>query len=170
MMPGMRTIRQAIVVLVSMPGFFVWSAAFANDEAEHPVTSEHQLALFIGGGVEREHGGHEENGTAVGIKYDLELSHKWGAGVDIEYLSGTSTNRAWVVAVPVSYHPNEKWRVFAGPGRELKGKKDRYLLRAGLGFRINLRQHWSLSPEFVVDFSESGAKTYVLGMSIGYGF
>ena len=40
MMPGMRTIRQTIVVLVSMPGFFVWLAAFANDEAEHHLTLE----------------------------------------------------------------------------------------------------------------------------------
>jgi len=169
-MPGMRTIRQTIVVLVSMPGFFVWPVALANDEAEHHETSKHELALFVGGGVEREHGGHEESGAAIGIKYDLEFSEKWGASVDLEYLSGSGTHRSWVVAVPVSYHPNEKWRVFAGPGKEFGGEKDNYLLRAGLAYQIPLSQRWSIYPEFVVDFSEGGAKTYVLGMSIGYGF
>ncbi len=62
MMPGMRTIRQTIVVLVSMPGFFVWSAAFANDEAEHHEFPHHHVALFSGGGLKRDNHNHEESG------------------------------------------------------------------------------------------------------------
>jgi len=169
-MPGMRTIRHAIVVLVSMPGLFVWSASFANDETQHHEFPHHHAALFVGGGFERDKHGHEENAFAIGLEYEIQFSDRWGAGVDVESLSGSDTHRSWVMAIPVSYHPNEKWRLFAGPGMEFGDKEDKYLARLGIAYEIPLNERWTASPEFLADFVEGGATTFVLGIAIGYGF
>ena len=69
-------------------------------------------------------------------------------------------------AIPVSYHANEKWRFFAGPGVET-GDEDSFFVRVGVSREFEINERWSASPEFVVDFIESGAKTYVLGVAIG---
>jgi hypothetical protein len=169
-MPGMRTIRQMIVVLASMPGFFVWTAAFANDEAEHHEYPHHHVALFAGGGFERDKNDHEENGTAVALIYEMQFSDRWGVGLAVEALSGDGTKRSSVLAVPVSYHPNEKWRLFAGPGMEFGDEHDKFLARIGVSYEIPFHDRWSASPEFVVDFVEGGATTYILGVAIGFGF
>jgi hypothetical protein len=165
----MRKKRPIIVVTIIMLGFVVGSVACAQEEAEQQ-DSLHKLALFAGGGFERDKHGHEENGAAVGVIYELEFSEKWGAGVALEYLSGGGTQRSWVVAVPVSYHVTPKWRLFAGPGMEFASKHDKYLMRVGVAYEIPFNERWTASPEFIVDFIESGATTYLLGFSLGYGF
>ena len=149
---------------------FACFAASSNADAAPQQESLHKLALFAGGGFERDKHGHEENGTAVGIIYEFEFSEKWGAGVALEYLSGGGTHRSWVVAVPVSYHVTPKWRLFAGPGMEFASKHDKYLMRVGVAYEIPFNERWTASPEFIVDFIESGATTYLLGFSLGYGF
>lgn len=73
------------------------------------------------------------------------------------------------MAIPVSYHMNEKWRFFAGPGLE-SGDAEKFFMRVGISREFELSDRWSASPEFVVDFIEGGAQTYLLGIAIGYGF
>lgn len=148
----------------------VCSMADANDEVEHHKDPHHHLALFAGGGFERDKMGHAENGSALGLEYEIQFAEKWGVGLDLEYLSGSGTNRSWVAVIPLSYHPSEKWRVFAGPGTEFDSKEDKFLMRVGVAYEIPVHQRWSASPEILVDFIEGGAKTYVLGFSVGYGF
>lgn len=158
------------VVLITLG--LLSSGAFASEETGHHDLPHHHLALFAGGGFERDENSHEENGYALGLKYEMQFGEKWGAGLDVEYLGGDSTHRSWATAIPLSYHLNESWRLFAGPGVELDNEKenDKFLMRVGASYEISIHQRWSLSPEFVVDFVEGGAKTYVLGIAVGYGF
>ena len=146
------------------------SGAYSNDEVQHHEYPHHHLAVFVGGGFERDKKNHEEKGTALGVKYELRFSEKWGAGLDVEHLEGGGTHRSWVAAVPLSYHPDEHWHLFAGPGMEFGGKEDKALFRVGFAYEIPFHQRWSVSPEFLVDLIEGGATTYVLGISVGYQF
>jgi hypothetical protein len=164
----MQTRRTTVYAILLMLGFF-GSAASASDEEQHHEYPHHHLALFAGGGFERDSHGHEENGYSLGVVYELKFREKWGIGAAVEELSGDDTHRSWAVAIPLSYHPNEKWRFFAGPGLET-GEKDKFLMRVGIGYEYSLNERWSASPEFVIDFVEGGAKTYLLGIAIGYGF
>ena len=75
-----------------------------------------------------------------------------------------------MIAVPVSFHPAARWRVLAGPGVELTPDEDKFLLRVGAAYEFELNEHWSLSPELVVDFIEGGSRTVVGGLAVGYGF
>lgn len=129
----------------------------------------HQLAIFAGGGVEK-HNGHSESGTALGVKYELHFHEKWSAGVDLEKLYGSETDRSYVVGLTIGFHPTHNWRLFFGPGYEFHGKKDKALVRAGISYEWELNNRWSLSPEVIADFLDGGAKTYVAGLSLGYHF
>jgi hypothetical protein len=158
------------IVSTIMLGFTCIASSAYAEEATHHELPHHQLGLFVGGGFERDSHSHEEGGTAIGLDYEIKFSEKWGVGAAVEYLSGSDTNRAWVAAVPVSYYLNEKWRLFAGPGIEFAGDHDKYLVRAGVAYEIPFAERWTASPEFIMDFIEGGATTYVLGVSVGYGF
>jgi hypothetical protein len=168
-MPGMSKKWPIMVVSTIMLGF-AFSSASSNEEVAHHKFPHHHLALFVGGGFERDKKDHEESGTALGLEYEVQFSDRWGVGVDVESLSGSGTHRSSVMAVPVSYHPNEKWRLFAGPGMEFGDKHDKFLARFGIGYEIPFQERWTASPEFMVDFVEGGATTYVLGIAIGFGF
>ena len=168
-MPGMNQFSSSKVgAALLMLGFFGF-AATANGEEQHHEYPHHHLAFFAGAGLERDSHGHEEKGYALGVEYELKFREKWGIGAAIENLSGDDLHRSRAVAVPLSYHPNEKWRFFAGPGFET-GKKDKFLMRVGIGYEFLLNERWSASPEFLIDSVEGGAKTYLLGIAIGYGF
>ncbi len=143
--------------------------AFASEETGHHQFPHHHVAIFAGAGLER-HGDHEEDGAALGLEYEVKWSEHWGIGVDAEQLFGSGQNRSWVAVIPVSFHASESWRFFSGPGFESNSKKDKFLMRFGIAYEISLNEHWSASPEILVDFIEGGAKTYVLGIAVGYGF
>ena len=158
-----------MVVSLIMLGFFASGSASSNEEVNHHEYPHHHVALFVGGGFERDKDNHEENGTAVALIYEMQFSDRWGAGLAVEALSGDGTKRSSVLAVPVSYHPNENWRLFAGPGMEFGDEHDKFLARIGIAYEIPFHDRWSASPEFVVDFVEGGATTYILGIAIGFG-
>lgn len=155
-------------VLTALLGF-VCCGAFASEESGHHEYPHHHLAIFAGAGIERD-GDHEEEGSALGLEYEVQLSEKWGIGVDAERLFGSGQHRSWVAVIPVSFHASESWRFFSGPGIESNSKKDKFLMRFGIAYEISLNKHWSASPEFLVDFIEGGAKTTVIGIAVGYGF
>jgi hypothetical protein len=164
-----KTSQYAVGVVTIVLGF-VSSGAFANEESGHHELPHHHLAFFAGGGSEQDKNGHQENGFALGIKYEIQFLEKWGVGAGIEHLSGSGTHRSWVAAIPLIFHANENWRLFAGPGFESNEIKDKYLMRVGVAYEISLHRRWSVSPEVLVDFIEGGATTYVLGIAVGYGF
>jgi len=140
----------------------------ANEESSGHA-KRHHLAVFAGAGFEQEDG-HSENGSALGIKYEFLFSESWNVGVDLEKLYGSETDRSIIVAIPISFHINENWSIFMGPGYEFHGKKDKALIRTGAAYHWELKDGWSLSPEVIADFLEGGAKTYVAGLSIGREF
>ena len=142
--------------------------AFAAEEAGHHQFPHHHVAIFAGAGIERD-GNHEEEGLALGLEYEVQWSEHWGIGVDAERLFGSGQHRSWVAVIPVSFHATESWRLFSGPGIE-SGSEDKFLMRFGVAYEISLNEHWSASPEILVDFIEGGAKTYVIGIAVGYGF
>ena len=164
-----KTSQYAVGVVTIALGF-VSSGAFASEGNGHHEYPHQHLALFTGGGSEQDKDGHKENGIALGLKYAIRFSEKWGVGAGVEHLSGSGTHRSWVAAIPLIFHPNENWRLFAGTGFESNEIKDKYLMRVGVAYEISLHQRWSASPEFLVDFIEGGATTYVLGIAVGYGF
>ena len=63
-----------------------------------------------------------------------------------------------------------KLAFFSGPGFESNSEKDNFLIRFGIAYEIIFNERWSASPEILVDFIEGGAKTYLLGIAVGYGF
>jgi hypothetical protein len=150
-------------------GFAAFDAA-ADEEVAHHEYPHHHAALFVGVGIERDEGDHEENGSAFGIEYEIQLSNKWGVGFDYEKLSGSDAHRSWVAVVPISYHLSKKWRLFAGPGKEFGDKEDKLLARFGVAYEIPFNKRWTASPEVLVDFIEGGATTFVIGIAVGYGF
>jgi hypothetical protein len=159
----------AATVATIMLGFTSFAAA-ADEEVAHHEYPHHHAALFVGAGIERDKNGHEESASAFGIEYEIQVSEKWGVGFDYEKLSTGDTHRSWVAVVPISYHLSEKWRLFAGPGKESGEKDDRLLVRFGVGYEIPFSERWTASPEVLVDFIEGGATTFVLGIAVGYGF
>jgi len=154
--------------LIALSGLLCCDA-FASEEAGHHQFPHHHVAIFAGAGLERD-GDHEEEGSALGLKYEVKWSQKWGIGVYAERLFGSGHNRSWAAGIPVSFYASESWRFFSGPGFESSAEKDKFLMRFGIAYEISLNEHWSASPEILVDFIEGGAKTYVIGIAVGYGF
>jgi hypothetical protein len=167
MINRLRWVAAAISTI--MLGFTAFDAS-ADEEADHHEYPHHHAALFVGYGIERDKKGHEENASAYGLEYEIQLSNKWGVGFDYEKLSTSDAHRSWVAVVPISYHLSEKWRLFAGPGKESGDKEDRLLARFGVAYEIPFHERWTASPEVLVDFIEGGATTFVIGVAIGYGF
>jgi hypothetical protein len=169
-MPGVMQIRRITVCALLLMLGFLGSAAYASDEEQPRPYPRHHLAFFVGGNYERDDKGHEEDGYVLGFVYELQFREKWGIGAAIEELYRSDNHRrARAYAIPVSYHANEKWRFFAGPGLET-GHEDKFFVRVGVSREFELNERWAVSPEFLVDFIESGAQTYALGFSIGYIF
>lgn len=168
--PGMTVTTRHTVCVITVTLAFAASCANAAEESGHHEFPHHHVALFAGAGMERDSDGHEEEGTALGIKFETQFSESWGVGVGFEQVIGSDLNRSWVVAVPVIFHATESWRLFAGPGFESLESKDKYLMRVGIAYEISFHERWTATPEFLVDFIEGGARTYFLGIAVGYGF
>jgi opacity protein-like surface antigen len=143
----------------------VWSA----DEEGHGGLPHHHVAVIAGGGVETESGHPDRAGFALGISYEFRFHEKWGIGASVDAL-GQNTRRDSAVAVPVSYHLTERWRLFAGPGVEFADGHNELLIRLGVGYEFRLSGRWTLAPEFVADFVEGGKKLFIGGVALGYEF
>jgi hypothetical protein len=146
--------------------------SFAADESGHHLPHNH-IALFAGAAFEEQDNGHRETGKVLGLEYVRQVTEHWGLGAAFEMeVFGDSHDRLGILIVPVSYFPNERWRLLAGPGIEFheRGQKDHAVFRIGAGYEFELGKHFTLSPEAVIDFVEGGTTVYVLGFSLGYGF
>lgn len=122
----------AAAALLLVPGL-----TSASEDGGHGKLPHHHLALFVGGGVETQSGHSDHGGFAVGLEYEYRFHERWGVGAVVEAL-GQDTLRDNVVAVPVSFHPGGHWRLFAGPGIEFTDKKNKFVVRTGVGYEIPL--------------------------------
>ena len=147
-------------------------AVFAAEEGGHHLPHNH-IALVVAAAFEEQADGHRESGNVLGLEYIRQVTEHWGWGAAIEMEAfGEHHDRLGVLVVPVSYFPNDRWRLLAGPGVEFRepGEREHAVLRIGAGYEFELGNHFTLSPEMVVDFVEGGTTVYVLGFSLGYGF
>jgi opacity protein-like surface antigen len=126
------------------------------------------VAGVVGYAIERKREKDEET-LAIGVEYGYRFSEKWGIGAVFETL-GEDVIRDTALVAPVSFHPHAGWRLFAGPGIEFTDKHNDWMLRFGAGYEFELSDHWTLAPEFVYDVIESGKRTYILALALGYTF
>ena len=158
---------------ISLTGVLLFSTAICPNTTRASEGKDslphHHLALFLGLGAETKRDEPDEKGFAFGLEYELRFHKHWGIGAAFEGL-GHDTIRDVVVVVPVSLHPIGHWRVFAGPGYEFTSKKDKFLVRLGVGYEIPLSGHWNLAPEVMGDFIDDGAITWIGGLALGYEF
>jgi hypothetical protein len=162
-----RSVFGTVAVLLVLAG----SNSVADEESGHHDLPHNHIALFAGVGFENDGNDHEARGAAIGLEYELQYHEKWGIGFELEklYDNDDEAKRSWVAAFPVSYHPNEQWRFFSGPGVE-SGDHQKFLMRFGVAYEIPFAQNWTASPAFLMDFIEGGAVTAVLGVAVGFGF
>ena len=143
----------------------------AEESAEHSghhAIPHHWVAGVAGYALERKREKDEET-LAIGVEYGYRFSQKWGIGAVFETL-GEDVVRDTALVAPVSFHPGAGWRLFAGPGVEFTDKHNDWMFRWGAGYEFELTDNWTLAPEFVYDVIESGKRTYVLALALGYAF
>jgi hypothetical protein len=150
----------AIITLAPRGGF----AAEGHAEPHH-----HHLALFAGWGTESKTGHEDHDGYAIGLEYEFRWTRHWGVGAVVEGL-GQETVRNVLVVVPISFHPGGGWRLIVGPGVEFTPKKDKLAVRLGAGYIFHIGGGWGVAPEVFLDLIETGEKTWVAGVAVGYGF
>ena len=164
--------RILIITLMAISLTLASHDSFAADDGGHHLPHNH-IALVVAGAFEEQADGHRERGNVLGVEYIRQATEHWGWGVAFEMEAlGDHHDRLGILVVPVSYFPNERWRLMAGPGVEFRerGEPDHAVLRVGAGYEFEIGKHFTLSPEVFVDFVEGGTTVYVLGFTFGYGF
>ena len=151
-----------VVTLLTLFSFFTLAVA-----QEHH--KRHSIDLFLGAALETKTNNKDETGMAYGLEYTYHINKDFGLGVALETLRN-ETLRELIVVVPVTYHINAQWSIFAGPGYEKGDHEGQYLLRVGLGYTYALGDGFVLEPKVMLDAIESGRMTWVGGVSLGYGF
>jgi hypothetical protein len=149
-----------------------FNVTYAADEEGHHEALNH-IALIGGVAYEEKADGHRENGNMIGMEYIRTIKEAWRLGVSFELEAfGDNHDRQGVLAFPVSYFVNHRWRLFAAPGIEFRdqGDPDKAMFRVGTGYEFFLGEHWVISPEAQVDFIAGGTNVYVFGLALGYGF
>ncbi len=145
--------------------------AVLASEAHGSVAGHKHIALFLGTGKEDDGHSHTHDADAIGLEFQYRLDAKWAIGAVLERVD-VGSHTSTVLVVPFSRFFGDSVRVFGGPGYEFKpgARKDKALLRAGIGYEFELNEKWSLAPEAQVDLIEGGANTWLVGVAIGYGF
>lgn len=126
--------------------------------SDYPNTVE----LFLGASS-----GDGDSGFTIGPVYERRLSELIGIGFFNEYALGDMDK--WSIGLPVFFHPHEGWRFVVAPGMQHKNGDDDFLLRAGVGYELELAESWIVVPQFNLDFAD-GDTICVFGASIGYRF
>lgn len=130
---------------------------------------KHEIALFLGGGVEQLPDEPEESGYAVALEFARRLRGPWALSLTFEHLAG-DVDRENLVVVPVSYFATEHWRILAGPGIGFLDEGPHFVFRAGTSYGFDIGNGWRFGPELFVDFVEGGGNVYVAGLALGYEF
>ena len=148
-----------LVFLISMLTSFN-SAGAETEGVEYP----NKLGLFLG--ITQES---SELDGSLGLEYEYQFSRLLGVGGILE-VTGGELERSWILAVPAYIHPYAEWLIILAPGFEFGGSEENFIFRAGVGYEFELRPHWSLVPEFNIDFVGGGDVTLVYGVAVVYSF
>jgi len=166
----LKTRRTQILVAASIVSLSLLGNP-ENLSADAPAESGHShLGLFVGAGTE-DSGSATHSARAAGLVYEYKPGNGWDLGGVLELLE--AHNHTNTVAVLVAgYTFANGVRLFGGPGYEFKDdpRKDKWLLRAGLGYEFHLSDRWTLSPEAYVDVLDNSDAVWIAGLVLGYGF
>lgn len=166
---------------------FLAAPAAVAQEAEHAAEGEHSahseelvyrhVVSFFGGLATYTDVG--ETGGAMGISYAYKFSHKWSAGLALEYVT-SSIERDVVGLLGVAFEPVDRLELGVGFGAEqvsvdvveeegiLAEREWEGLLRLGAAYAFPLREGVSLYPEFNTDISSTRV-TLVYGLVFSVG-
>ena len=127
--------RGPIITITAITLVLASQAISASDDDDHHLPHNH-IALVVAAAFEEQADGHRERGNMLGLEYVRQVTEHWGWGAAIEMEAfGDSNDRLGVLVLPVSYFPNDRWRLLAGAGVEFRerGEREHALLRAGAG-------------------------------------
>ena len=124
----------------------------------------HHLALASGYARQS----HKDAGF-VGLEYEYRVSSKFGIGGYAETTWGDFDLEAG--GLIFTYRPSGGWKIFGGPGveRKLGTKKDKGLVRLGVGYDFHFR-NVSIGPMVAVDLIEDLTHVTYVGVAFGIGF
>jgi hypothetical protein len=174
-------------MLILLGGALLMGAPAYAQEAEHAAEeghAEHGEAPFfrhwvgVSGGAAT-HTTNNDTGGAVGLSYGYKLSHRWAAGIKLEYAS-SDVERDRVAMIGVTYEPVERVELaFAfgveradldeiEHGEEHTVSETEGLVRLTFAYLFPLSERWHLGPEFNADITSSRV-TYVYGFVLAVG-
>ena len=181
-----RTWTNHVLILLGGAVLLPAPAAIAQEvehgaQGEHSAHSEepvyrHVVSFFGGLSTYTDVG---ETGGAMGISYAYRFSHRWAAGLKLEYVT-SSIERDIVGLLGVAFEPVDRLELGAGFGLEqvsvdvveeediLAEREWEGLLRLGVAYAFPLREGVSLAPEFNTDISSTRV-TLVYGLVFSVG-
>ncbi len=136
-----------------------------NSACAESEKMERRDKLGVFGGITQES---SDLGGSLGLRYEYLFFEGYGIGGILEFAFG-SVERSWLAAVPLYFHPFDKWYLLLAPGVEFEGGDGNMLFRIGVGYDLEFKPQWSLVPEFNVDFTDGDTKL-VYGFSVVYSF
>ena len=181
-----RTWANPVLILLGGAVFLTAPAAIAQ-EAEHAAEGghgEHGESLsfrhYVGlSGGAATHTENNDTGGAVGLSYGYKLSHRWAAGIKLEY-ADSELERDRVALVGVTYEPVEQFELAVAFGIERADIEEtdhgethtvsetEGLVRLTFAYLFPLSPRWSLGPEFNADITSSRV-TYVYALVLAVG-
>lgn len=109
----------------------------------------------------------------VGIDYEYRFNQWLGLGGFAEYAGGDFEHA--LLGIPLFIHPYENWRFAVAAATEIHkadehhDREREWVVRTGVGYAFHIGDGYSISPEFIVDFSEHET-LYGIGLAIGFGW
>lgn len=165
--------RKSVLLPVVVLALTAPAAAEESPEGHEQV--HNRIGLFLGAAQkDDEHGGGTLTEFAWGIHYDRILSPGFGISVMYEEEGGEIDTRALIV--PLFFKLGQTNRLAgAGPGieQERETHENNFLFRVGIGYEIELGHHWSIAPEFNVDWVDverGDSTTAILGANLPRAF
>ena len=138
-------------------------------QEEHEGTHEsggHRYA--IAGFVGSTHVGSEHEFT-LGIEAGMNLSSQWSIGAVIE--RAERERDSTLLLVGVGWHPlGPALRFQLGLGRKDPSGKEETVVRTGVAYELELKEHWFLKPYLAIDFIDDEENEEVFGVYIGRTF
>ena len=136
----------------------------AAESSEAEPRFRNKLSWLVGGTV-------EDEGTAftLGVDYERRLGRQFGIGVIID--KGYGSERAFIAAGALYWHPLPPMRLDIAPGFErlVAADESAFVLRFGADCDIELTRRWSLGPNVNLDFA-NGRTVFVFGAELGFSF
>ena len=126
----MNTTRLTTVSLI----LFGALSTLANAEEIHGASEhQHSLSVFLGNTHEN-----VDDEFTIGVGYERRLNEDWGMGGLIEYAGGKFDST--ILGIPVFFYPDRHWRFWLAPGVEIHSGDSEFLVRAGVGYEIELNE------------------------------